>query len=78
MINFIRGVEPRMPMDLVYPVKKQIELNKRYGIKNTILIQYDAMMNPQFTDLLSDNRDSNTEIGLCLGLACELRIFDGI
>lgn len=31
IVNFIRGVEPRCEMDLVTPVRKQIELAKSMG-----------------------------------------------
>lgn len=65
IMNFVRGCEPRDPqMDLLTPVKEQIKLNKQYGFKNTFLIQYDAFINPEFSDLFKENKDDNTELGI--------------
>ena len=52
VVNFIRGAEPRMEMDLVTPVKEQIALLKKLGLKGTFLLQYDALENPVFRDLM--------------------------
>lgn len=65
IMNFVRGCEPRDPnMNLIEPVKEQIKLNKKYNFKNTFLIQYDALINPEFTDLFKENSDDNTEFGV--------------
>lgn len=53
IINFIRGVHPRHPeRDLTEPVANQIRLAKEYDLKNTFLLQYDALINPIFQQLL--------------------------
>ena len=52
IINFIRGCEPREPVDLVLPVKNQIRLMQETNLRGTFLIQYDALIDPSFTDLL--------------------------
>lgn len=45
VINFVRGCEPRKPnLDLVLPLKKELELCNKFGFKNTVLLQYDAML----------------------------------
>ena len=44
LVNFIRGCEPRKPIDLVMPVRKQMELGHFYGLPQTFLLQYDAML----------------------------------
>jgi hypothetical protein len=62
VINFIRGVEPRSSIDLIRPVKEQINLLKKYGLTGTFLLQYDALINPSFTELLSMN-SQHIEIG---------------
>ena len=53
IINFIRGVEPRRSIDLIQPVKEQLELMKKYGLTGTFLMQYDALIDSDFTRLLS-------------------------
>lgn len=69
MINFVRGVEPRREMDLLEPVKKQIELNRKYDIKNTFLVQYDAFVQPCFSELMRSAEDEKTELGLWIEMA---------
>ena len=63
-VNFIRGCEPRCEMDLVTPVKEQIRLLQQYNMKGTFLLQYDALINPVFTDLLKDLPKEQFEIGV--------------
>lgn len=65
IMNFVRGVEPRNPnLDLTEPVRHQIELNKQYGFENTFLLQYDAIINPAFSELFLAERDEKTELGV--------------
>ncbi len=64
IVNFIRGCEPRMEMDLVTPVKEQIRLLKELGLKGTFLIQYDAMLMPEFTELLKGLDPARFELGV--------------
>lgn len=52
IINFIRGCEPRCEVDLVSPVREQISLMDRNGLSGTFLLQYDALIQPCFTELL--------------------------
>ena len=64
IINFIRGVEPRDPgLDLLEPVTRQLELLEKYSLPGTFLIQYDAMINPSFVDLLKRSSAVANEIG---------------
>ncbi len=63
IVNFIRGVEPREPMDLVAPVVEQIKLAKKHGLPSTFLVQYDAMIKPEFADLLKKELGPEDEIG---------------
>ena len=51
IVNFIRGVEPRVQVDLVEPVAKQIELARKHRLPTTWLIQYDALLRPEITEL---------------------------
>ena len=64
IINFIRGVEPRMEMDLIAPVKEQIRLIDRYGFSATFLIQYDALLMPEYQEILRGLDPARYEIGV--------------
>ena len=64
IINFIRAVEPRRPMNLVEPVVKQIEEMSKRGLRGTFLLQYDALIRPEYTDLLKALDPEQFEIGV--------------
>ncbi len=64
LVNFVRGIEPRWESDLFLPVKRQIEINKKYGVESTFLLQYDAMKRKEFRTLFLDERDERIEIGV--------------
>ncbi|WP_150106490.1 hypothetical protein [Paenibacillus sp. JDR-2] len=66
IINFIRGVEPRDPIDLIEPVREQMSLVQKHGLPATWLLQYDALVNPDFTELLLSEADERQEIGVWL------------
>jgi len=63
VINFIRGVEPRGPVNLVEPVQKQLELARKHRLPTTWLIQYDALIRPEYTDLLKREMGPDDEVG---------------
>lgn len=63
VINFIRGCEPRLEMDLVTPIKKQLELLRKTGLKSTFLFQYDALLRKDMTGLFDGCDGEKTEIG---------------
>ena len=63
VINFIRGVEPRSQVDLVEPVAKQIELARKHRLPTTRLIQYDALLRPDITELLKREMGPDDEVG---------------
>lgn len=66
IVNFIRAVEPRpgRKIDLVEPVHRQMELARQYRLPVTWLLQYDALLEPAFTDYLKENMDYRHEVGL--------------
>lgn len=66
IINFIRGVEPRASIDLVEPVREQLRLAKQHKLPSTYLIQYDALIKPEFTELLKAEMKPEDEIGAWL------------
>lgn len=57
IVNFVRGCEPRMDMDLITPIKENIRILSRYGLKSTFLLQYDALKNKEMIDLISESGD---------------------
>ncbi|MBQ0106196.1 MAG: hypothetical protein KBT47_09240 [Armatimonadetes bacterium] len=65
IMNFIRGCEPRMEVDLLEPVKKQIEFSEKYGFNTTFMVQYDSLIRKDFQDLLLP-LDDKYEIGFWL------------
>lgn len=58
IINFIRQCEPRINRiteDVLYQtVVKQIEALNKYDLKETFLLQYDALMDPRYQELLKN------------------------
>lgn len=64
IINFIRAVEPRVPVDLFEPVRQQLRLMREHRLPTTWLLQFDALLEPRFTDPLRAQVDVPQEIGL--------------
>lgn len=65
IINFIRACEPRDPdLDLLEPVKQQIQLVQSHQLPATWLLQYDALIDGRFTGLLKDKLDPRQEVGV--------------
>ena len=67
IINFIRGVEPRpgRNIDLQLPMREQIRLMRENGLTGTFLLQYDALISPDFAQLIDDAAEF-CEMGLWL------------
>ena len=63
IMNFIRGEEPRGPMDLMLPVAKQMALIKKHGFPATWLLQYDALVSGPFVEFLKKEMPSTHEVG---------------
>lgn len=73
VLNFIRFTEPRrwehpslnwVSDTVLYEcVESQIDLMKKYNLKNTFLIEYDALIQPNYQDLLKNHTTPETEIG---------------
>lgn len=66
IITFIRGVEPRYEFDLMESVREQIALIKQHKLKATFLLQYDALIDPAYTELLGSLDPNQFEIGVWL------------
>ena len=64
IVNFIRGCDPRADFDLRQPVREQIRLAEEYHMPMTFLYQYDALIQPEFIDLLKGKE--GFELGIWL------------
>lgn len=65
IINFVRACEPRVEDDsyLFETTKAELELCEKYGFKSTVLLQYDAMIDGRYIELLNKHKNL-VEIGL--------------
>jgi hypothetical protein len=67
IINFIRLVEPRIDAiteEVLYEtVVKQVAIMKKYKLSGTFLLQYDALMDSRYQQLLKNLPKSEFEIG---------------
>lgn len=67
IVNFIRLLEPRdasITEDVLYQtVVKQLEIMRQYKLPGTFLLQYDAMMDPRYQQLLAGLPKDSFEIG---------------
>jgi len=67
IVNFIRLLEPRdakITEEILYEtVVKQVELMKRYQLRGTFLLQYDALLDPRYQKLLKSLPPGSFEIG---------------
>ncbi len=61
--NFMRGDEPRMEMDLMLPVEKQMELINKHNFPATWLMQYDALVRGPWAPFLKANKLKSHEVG---------------
>lgn len=66
IINFIRQTDYRLENSdklLFETVQKQIKLVNQYDFPATFLLQYDALINPKYQDLLKKHLNSKSEVG---------------
>ena len=67
IINFIRLLEPRIPEfteDVLYQtVVKQVEMMKKHKLGGTFLLQYDALLDSRYQELLKSLPEGSFEIG---------------
>ena len=72
IMNFVRGIEPRFPTDLSVTILNELEMCKKYGFKNTVLLQYDAMINSTLMNMILEKAPDNTEFGLWFEMCRQL------
>ena len=66
IINFIRQTDYRVEdadRKLYETVCRQVELVNRYNLPATFLLEYDALINPLYQDLLKTKLKEGSEIG---------------
>ncbi len=67
IINFIRQTEPRSDEDtdevLYQTTAEQVKIMTRYDLKGTFLLQYDALINPQYQALMKEELARGSEVG---------------
>ncbi|MDR3228016.1 MAG: hypothetical protein LBT53_01195 [Puniceicoccales bacterium] len=67
IINFIRQTEPRplriSDADLFECTATQVRQLRRHALPATFLLQYDALINPKYVELLKNETQPGTEIG---------------
>ena len=65
IINFVRAVEPRTNDDSFLPLtlKEELKLCAGYGFPSTVLLQYDALIRPEYIEIIK-KYGQNVEIGL--------------
>lgn len=67
IINFIRQVEPRsaeITEDVLYEtIHEQVKLLTKYKLTGTFLLQYDALINQRYQELLKKETERGTEVG---------------
>ena len=67
IMKFVRGCEPRFDIDLVLPIKKELELCRKYCFANTFLFRYDALVRENMVE--HRKGAENTEVGVRIEMA---------
>jgi len=68
IVNFIRGWDGRADFDLKTSVIEQRKLAEKYNIPVTFLYQYDAMIQPEYIEILH-GCDAKTELGIWIEMS---------
>ena len=68
IVNFIRQCEPRIDWiteDVLFDtVEEQVKMMKKYGLKGSFLLQYDALIDHRYQELLIDLPRDQFELGI--------------
>lgn len=79
IINFVRACEPREKDDsyLFSTLESELSLCREFGFKNTVLLQYDALILPEYASLCREYSDLS-EVGLWLEIVEPLVLDSGL
>jgi hypothetical protein len=64
IVNFIRETEPRSPINLLETVQEEINLMKQYNLRGTFMLEYDALLDPVYVDLMKSLDPQQFELGV--------------
>ena len=68
-MNFVRRFDPRLENSeelLLNSARRRMDMLARFGVDNTLLLQYDALTDPRYIELFDQYRGSMYEYGLWL------------
>ncbi|MFT3789105.1 MAG: hypothetical protein QM770_23505 [Tepidisphaeraceae bacterium] len=63
IVNFLRGSEPRSPIDLLEPAREQMKLIAERKLPATWLLQFDALVAGPFVPFLKQSMPADHEVG---------------
>ena len=64
IVNFVRALDPRMPKaEYVRALDEEVKLNRKYGFPNTVLLQYDALVDAEMLATARKSDSTKTEFG---------------
>ena len=79
-INFVRGTDSLYDHEtLLTALRNELQYLKDYGIRSTVLLQYDALNDKDFRDLIEEySKDGMIEVGLWIELVRSAYINAGV
>lgn len=78
IVNFVRQIDERTDIDLFQATVEEVRAVKAFGFPNTFLLQYDALIQPEYQRLFLENRDDSMELGIWLEVVAPLCEATGI
>lgn len=67
IMNFVRRIDERKEISyepMFQTTERELELVNEYGLDNTFLLQYDALIDPNYQKLFKEKATERTELGL--------------
>jgi len=65
VVNFVRALDPRQPKaEYVRAFDEEVKLNRKHGFPNTVLLQYDALVDAEMMAVARTSDPAKTEFGL--------------
>ena len=65
IVNFVRAADPRQSKEFkAEALRQEVALNRKYGFENTILLQYDALVDAEMLAEAKKSDPAKTEFGL--------------